>query len=98
MKWQSMKNAPRGWTYGKGLPHVQLVDKEGTIYPDCHWASDTSGSEQPAFEGWFYPVYTDQWDFKTQKSVKRVSYYAEVRNPVMWALRPEDDPQLDMFE
>lgn len=46
--WQPMETAPK---YGK---RVQMIDEDGRVYPDAHWAQDLSGEEQPAFSGWFY--------------------------------------------
>jgi hypothetical protein len=45
--WQPMKTAPRT------TKHVQLLMKDGKVHPEAHFASDLSGEEQPAFEGWF---------------------------------------------
>lgn len=52
--WQLISTAPKNATEvlllvprgGKGWPTMRAVVG--------HWASDLSGSEQPAFQGWFY--------------------------------------------
>lgn len=49
-RWDPMTNAPRG----SGL-EVRGRDKDGGILEPMHWASDLSGEEQPAFQGWFVP-------------------------------------------
>lgn len=45
-KWQPMSTAPQNATWVIG----QMADGE---VRRVHWASDLSGSEQPAFQGWF---------------------------------------------
>jgi hypothetical protein len=50
--WQPMATAPKG---GYPIQHVQLLEADGTIHKDAHWACDLSGEEQPAFMGWFVP-------------------------------------------
>ncbi len=61
--WHSMTTAPKG-----GLVEVILLLKDGKEVTG-HWASDLSGEDQPAFEGWF----------------KRVSQYSCMEvNPVGW--------------
>ena len=46
LKWQPMDKAPKDATW------VLVKTKGGNIYR-AHWASDLSGSAQPAFQGWF---------------------------------------------
>lgn len=49
MTWNSMDDAPKNATWV-----VLLVEWQGTTTEIlAHWASDKSGEEQPAFEGWF---------------------------------------------
>lgn len=58
-RWDPMVNAPRaGWP----ILHVRGRTAEGRILEQIHFASDLSGEEQPAFEGWFAP-YTGERGF-----------------------------------
>jgi hypothetical protein len=64
---------PAGWypmaAFPKNCQRVQALMKDGTIHPDVHWASDLSGEEQPAFEGYFIPS---------------GSGFVEIAKPIAW--------------
>lgn len=48
--WAPMKAAPMG-----GCLIVRGKSKDGDVIEGMHWASDLSGEDQPAFQGWFVP-------------------------------------------
>lgn len=50
--WRAMSTAPKA---GYPIQHIRVKMADGSIHEDAHWASDLSGEEQPAFEGWFVP-------------------------------------------
>ena len=47
--WRPIDTAPEGVI-------VEVKMDDGTIHPDCHFAHDMSGEEQPPFSGWFIPA------------------------------------------
>lgn len=57
-RWDPMSSAPC-----RGYPILQIRGREndGRIFEPMHWASDLSGEEQPAFEGWFVPMGEKSW-------------------------------------
>jgi len=71
--WKAMAEAPKGKTV-----EVLMTDEE-TIEV-AHWASDLSGEEQPAFEGWFV------------RSGKHS--YSQIKNPVSWREINKDNSTL----
>jgi len=74
MNWHPMSTAPRNCT------HVRLLMSDGTIHENAHWASDFSGEEQPAFEGWFIPMLNTEG---------KLLGYEEVVGPKGW--QPKED-------
>ena len=48
-RWQPIKTAPKDAT------EVRVLMRDGTMHEKAHWASDLSGEDQPAFQGWFIP-------------------------------------------
>lgn len=55
---------------------IQIITREGVVHPCCHWASDLTGEDQPAFQGWFYPIMDD--------TNEKILYYNQVVNPLGW--------------
>jgi len=64
--WHTMSTAPHNARW------VQVKMRDGQIMR-AHWASDLSGEEQPAFEGWFVDAGT---------------YMCGIDDPVMWRPMP----------
>lgn len=48
-RWDALSSAPQDCTYVRGRA------ADGKLLEPMHWASDTSGEEQPSFTGWFLP-------------------------------------------
>jgi hypothetical protein len=61
-EWQPIRTAPHNATW------VDVKMKDGRVLR-AHWASDLSGEDQPAFEGWF---------------VDAGSYMRGIDEPSMW--------------
>jgi len=72
--WQPMKTAPRT------TKHVQLLMPDGKVHPEAHFASDLSGEEQPAFEGWFIARIGETGKFLC---------FEDVGNPKAWREKAE---------
>lgn len=64
-----MNTAPRNATT------IQVRMANGQVHPDCHWACDLSGEDQPPFKGWFVPV-TDHEG--------KVIRYNQIATPRAW--------------
>ena len=45
--WRPMREAQKDST------SVTVLMRDGTVHRIAHWASNTSGEEQPPYEGWF---------------------------------------------
>jgi hypothetical protein len=55
-RWDSIETAPTLFVHGHRPPDLRGRTKDGTVVEPMHFASDTSGDEQPPFHGWFVPV------------------------------------------
>jgi hypothetical protein len=74
---KQMTLVPAGWYHMDAAPrnctHVDLLMRDGSVVEDAHWASDLSGEEQPAFEGWFVKA--------------SESSYRDAGDPIAWRPR-----------
>jgi hypothetical protein len=70
-------------TAPKNARDVRVKLAGGRVVERAHWASDLTGEEQPAFQGWFEPIKDSNGAFL---------HYAEVQ-PVFWMpVTPEGTP------
>ena len=53
---------------------VTVLMQDGMVHDRAHWASDLSGEEQPAFEGWFIQANEDHPEYG----------YRGIQQPIGW--------------